>query len=156
MNAKSRRLVNPNVRDDIEVAIRDLTDIEMQKREWIEGEEEQQSYYWDSLYYNVLIDLFQNNICLEATNEIGSVFYNEEEAKKLQEFSLALNNLINEIGTNQPYAAYIENPKWLDMIKDAKQIYIMMREADQNNNFLESFSTFNRQRIKDNEQNLYE
>ncbi|WP_410528036.1 SCO4402 family protein [Rickettsia tamurae] len=115
-------------------AFEELADFEKQQKTWPKNSEKHPHSYWDSLMFYVLENLYNDCELHEYKPEnIGELFYNEEEAKQVYEFCKWFNKLTENIGENQPDAAYLNHPEWHRVYSGAKKLFELM---DKNKNII--------------------
>jgi hypothetical protein len=133
----------PNARSYIKSAFLDLSDIEMQKKEWVDPQ--YKHAFWDSIYAFVFGMLFETfELDLDSFSKIGECLYDEEEAAAIQEYCEFLFELLNErIGGEQSDSAYIDHPEWPKVVGGAKKIYELMKSNDEKYGFNELLDKVN-------------
>lgn len=75
---------------------------------------------------------------------IGELFYNEEEAKLVYEFCKWFNELTENIGENQPDASYLNHPEWHKVYIGTKKLFDLMDTNDKKYNFNEEYTAYNK------------
>lgn len=136
----NNNIADPNLRDEIETAIKDFGDLEMQIAHWSSSDG---NNYWHCVKQYVL-DSVLHAVCLDAQNYIGKVWYDNAEALVIRDITLMTETLVNEIGDNHPDETYINNSKWLELIEQAARIYAIIHKNSQNNQFVHSFGEANK------------
>jgi hypothetical protein len=68
-----------------------------------------------------------------ALENIGRIFYNEEEALAVYEFCYWFNDFSGEIGEDEPNEAYLEHPEWPKVWSGAEELIKLME--DNNNKY---------------------
>jgi hypothetical protein len=125
-------ITSPQFRHDIVSSFGNLSDKEMQLKEW-----EDVNYlhaYWDSLcmyIFNALYNVNDLHEFITCKAKVGEVFYTEEEALAIADFTVWFNSLIDKIGESKPDTIYINNPEWPKVWKGAKKCYEIMKANDE-------------------------
>ena len=125
-------LESPQFRDDILISFKDLADKEMQLREWVRVGAAHR--YWDSLLMDVFDTIYNDqdlHDIKECREKIGKVFYTEEEALKIADFTIWFDLLTDGIGECKPDSAYLNHPNWPRVWSWAGECYKLMQENDE-------------------------
>ena len=114
----NRILVCPYLRKSIQDYFEILLDKEFQKR-WFDSN--YKHAFWDSLMYYV----FDYLAFYGDESDIGSVFYNKDEADAISEYLEFFNDAFE---ANMPDSYYINHSKWPKLLEEAKRIIEMIKE----------------------------
>lgn len=112
--------------------IKDLADIEKQKKEWISNERD------DSFWYHLTNEtdfLWDGSINYDENPDehIGDTLKNDIELKAILKLIKKLDAVLEKIGIAQPDSAYLNSPLWDDVVEAAKHAYeVLMKDEDLN------------------------
>ncbi len=110
--------------------IKDLADIEKQKKEWVSKERD------DAFWYHLTNEtdfLWDGSINYDEnpTEHIGDTLRDDTELQAVLSLVQKLDVVLEKIGTKQPDSAYLNSPLWDDVVEAAKHAYeVLMKDED--------------------------
>jgi hypothetical protein len=115
----------PEMRSELLIALRGLSDLTYQKNVWIEHQSFSGITH-DEFDYTVHFIFDDTCLAKNAFDAIGLFLKNEDEAEAIRKLVLALEVIFERYGTELGDAAYIATPEWLDVLKTAASAYLML------------------------------
>lgn len=117
----------PEMRTEVVLAVRSLSDPDYQQRVWIRGEYPRENFH-DNFTENVHV-LFDDVVVLpDPQVGVGAVLY-PDEVDAMKALGEVLDPLIDELG-NVDDAAYLAHPKWAEVVHRAKNAYQVLHAND--------------------------
>ena len=135
--SKTIILARSEFRLNIQAALANLADREIQQKEWVNPRAAHR--FWDSLMMYVIHDLYDDHGDMAdqraAISKVGEIFFTEEEAIKVSEFCEWFDDLTFVIGEQKPDSAYLEHPDWPRVWSWARECYELMQANDEKYEF---------------------
>ena len=108
-----------NVRNNIKLIIRKLSDIDFQINVWLNGE------YWDSITdFGEAINSLDDVCFFDSIKDNSIRFDNIENQKKLSNFA----KILLEYEEPKEVSDMLKSEKWLDIVEQAKDIYTIISD----------------------------
>ena len=127
---QTMNISRPIIRFYVINEIKDLADIEKQKKEWTSNDKD------DAFWYNLTNEndfLWDGSINYDENSDehIGDTLKNDIELKAILNLVKKLDTVLEKIGIKQPDSAYLNSPLWDDVVEAAKHAYeILMKDED--------------------------
>ncbi len=109
-------------------SLKDLSDRELQRREWISKTAAHR--FWDTLRFDVAVIFDDLDLEDDLEGSIGYHILDQEEADVLRPLIVSLRAILNKIGREQPDAAYINSPLWDKVVASAQKAYAVFEAND--------------------------
>ncbi len=116
----------PHVREQIIRTIRILSDADYQKRAWVDHDFPEGTVY-DCFDYAVNVLFDDTSLADDPDSAVGVALISDEEVKAISAVVQAVDNILNELGTELSDEEYINHPSWKKVVEKAT---IAMRVID--------------------------
>jgi hypothetical protein len=107
----------PQWRERVINAVRALSDVDRQRRVWVEGEPLPAGLQ-DSLDYRIHILFDDGDILPDPSHHIGVTLRDQREAEALRPLGRALDEMMRDLG-DVPDEQYLADPRWSDVVEYA-------------------------------------
>ncbi|EAZ90472.1 SCO4402 family protein [Crocosphaera chwakensis] len=114
----------PEMRQELLLSIKILSDLEYQKQNWLNNT----SGEYDCFDYVIHFLYDQAGFDENAEATIGLFVKNEEELTIIMEVIESLEKLFEILGTNASDLDYINSPQWKNVIINAKKALLILEE----------------------------
>lgn len=113
----------PTARHDMILYLKDLSDFEMQKRDWVK--EDHPCWFWANKNYCVEMLLDEGDLDQKqyALDKIGYWFVDKKEALMCHGVAKSLKKISIALGHHKPDQIYLNSPLWQDVVASAKEAY---------------------------------
>jgi|SRR5947209_7930550 len=127
-----KTLIYPEARLNVEAAIEDLANTELQQRAWIE---KRVLPTGECPSFKDAVNWLFDDINLEkgANKFIGFLLYDNEEAERVDKLINLLDNLLKKYGARLQDEVYIRSPEWPHIVDAAKVCIDLLRINDKAN-----------------------
>ena len=116
----------PEMRAEVIDALRALSDVDYQRRVWIDHERPEVNGY-DNLDFQVHILFDDIDVCVDPDRWVGLVL-NTTEVEPLRRLGELFGGLINDLG-NVPDEVYLAEPRWATVVELARAASQAMTEG---------------------------
>lgn len=123
------RVENPHMRKWLLESLHDLSDRELQLKEWVSPDFAHS--FWDTLRFD--INVIYNDLELDENPEdkLGYVLVDQDECDVMGPLIKAIDDVYDIIGPRQPDEAYTQSPLWEEVIRtasDALKVFVANEE----------------------------
>lgn len=116
----------PELRVNVKCAVEELSDREIQEKQWLQPVEGKSYIGSLDLAVHVLYDDME--VLPEPEGAVGSVIYNEEVAS-FRALNSVFDPILEDLG-DQSDEVYIRDPRWRGVVEAAARVYAVMEACD--------------------------
>ena len=114
----------PEMRQELLIAIKVLSDLEYQKQNWLANKNGK-----NDCFDNVIHFLYDHADFMEEPEETIDLFVKDErELKAILKVMESLEELFNLLGTNASDLDYVNSQKWIDVVTSAKDAIQILKQ----------------------------
>ena len=111
----------PLARHDLILYLKDLSDFEMQKKEWCNPKFKHP--FWDNMRFSIEALLDEWALDDDSVGNIGWILRDKKEAVLVEKPSKLLKKIIEEVGVGKTDSMYFTSPLWQEVVQAAKEAY---------------------------------
>jgi hypothetical protein len=110
----------PNMRDELIETLQDLSDVEYQRRTWV-NHEFPEGIQFDCFDNSIHLLLGDMSLITNPERSLGSVVENEVELNAVRKVALAIDHMLKKLGNEATDAEYINDPEWSEVINTSSE-----------------------------------
>ncbi|MGW1073413.1 SCO4402 family protein [Streptomyces sp. NPDC002537] len=117
VNPKPKSVQLPEMRAEVISAVRALSDLEYQKRVWIDRQYPSPGYFDD---FTLNVNILDDATVLDAPYAtIGFTLASDEEAGAMAELAARLDEVLDAVGAESPDGTFLASPLWEKVVAAA-------------------------------------